>query len=220
MTSSPVSSSRRQASPPLLQADGVSFGYPGVPVFEGFTAAIGPGATLVRGGDGRGKSTLLRLLAGELPTQAGRLSVNGAALAADPAGYRRQVFRPEITTPPESAQATPPEVFAELRSRWPAFDAARLERAIDGLTLREHLGKRLFMLSTGSRRKVWLAAAFAAGAPVTLLDDPFAALDRPSIRFAVELLREAAPDVARAIVFTAYDAPEGLPLAAVIDLGD
>lgn len=198
----------------------MSFGYPGVPVFEGLSVLVGPGVTLVRGGDGRGKSTLLRLLAGELPAQAGRLSASGVDLAADPAGYRRQVLRPEIATPPEFAQATPPEVFAALRSRWPGFDAARLERAIDGLTLREHLGKRLFMLSTGSKRKVWLAAAFAAGAPVTLLDDPFAALDRPSVRFVVELLREAAADAARAIVFTAYEAPEGLPLAAVIDLGD
>ena len=35
-------------------------------------------------------------------------------------------------------------------------------------------------LSAGTRRKVWLAGAFASGAAVTLLDEPFAALDLPT----------------------------------------
>jgi ABC-type sulfate/molybdate transport systems ATPase subunit len=38
------------------------------------------------------------------------------------------------------------------------------------------------MLSTGSKRKVWLAGALAAHATVTLLDEPEAALDVPSRR--------------------------------------
>jgi energy-coupling factor transporter ATP-binding protein EcfA2 len=95
-----------------------------------------------------------------------------------------------------------------------------IDDLVEGLALTEHRAKRLFMLSTGSRRKVWLAAAFASGAAVTLLDDPFAALDKPSIGFVTELLQEAAGHSSRGWVVTGYAAPDGVTLAATLDLGD
>ena len=203
----------------LLQAERLSFGYPGVLLFDGLSASIGPGLTLVRGGDGRGKSTLLRLFAGDLAPQAGCLRASGIELASNPGAWRRLLFRPDLDGAAFD-QATPAELRDAVRAQWPAFDQAAYERFLDGLSLLPHLGKKLFMLSTGSRRKLCLAAAFAAGAPVTLLDDPFGALDRPSVRFVEQLLREAAASTSRAVVFTAYEVPPGLPLAAVIDLGD
>ena len=204
---------------PLLQVEHLCFGYPGVPLFDGLSATIGPGLTLVRGGDGRGKSTLLRLLAGELAPGDGCVRADGVDLAADPCAWRRQVFRPDLDGGAFD-QASPAELMEAMRAQWPAFDPAACARFIEGLSLQPHLGKRLIMLSTGSKRKLWLAAAFAAGAPVTLLDDPFGALDRPSVRFVEQMLREAAGSASRAVVFTAYEAPPGLPLADVIDLGD
>lgn len=215
----PASSIARPVPAPLLQAERLSFAYPGVLLFDGLSASIGPGLTLVRGGDGRGKSTLLRLFAGELVPQAGRILVDGVDIAADPGAGRRRVFRPDLDGA-AFEQATPAELLDAVRAQWPAFDQAAYERFLGGLSLLPHLGKKLFMLSTGSRRKLCLAAAFAAGAPVTLLDDPFGALDRPSVRFVEQLLREAATSTSRAVVFTAYEVPPGLPLAGVIDLGD
>ena len=76
------------------------------------------------------------------------------------------------------------------------------------------------MLSTGSKRKVFLAAALASGAQVTLLDDPFAALDTASIRFLLGWLNAAASATDRAWVIAGHVAPDGLPLAQIIDLGD
>ena len=95
---------------------------------------------------------------------------------------------------------------------------------IEGLSLAEFLDKPLYMLSTGSKRKVWLAAAFACNADVALLDDPFAALDKPSIRYVTEVLRGLALQTQRALVITGYDAPkydapDYVPLAGLIDLG-
>jgi energy-coupling factor transporter ATP-binding protein EcfA2 len=74
------------------------------------------------------------------------------------------------------------------------------------------------MLSTGSKRKVWLAAAFASGAAVTLLDEPFAALDKASINLVLELLQDAAIHATRAWVVADYEAPRGVPLALTISL--
>jgi ABC-type Mn2+/Zn2+ transport system ATPase subunit len=74
------------------------------------------------------------------------------------------------------------------------------------------------MLSAGSKRKVWLSAAMAAGAALTLIDQPFAALDAPSMRLLTELLQETAHHPSRAWVIADYAAPAGVALAALIAL--
>jgi heme exporter protein A len=102
----------------------------------------------------------------------------------------------------------------------PAADKQVLDDLIKALSLEPHLDKQLFMLSTGSKRKVWLAAAFASGATVMLLDQPFAALDKASRDVVTALLQRAAGDPLRACVIADYEAPVGVQLAAIIDLGD
>ena len=205
--------------PTVLDAQGLRFGYPECPLFNGWSARIAPGVTLVRGGDGAGKTTLLRLLAGTLPPQAGRLQLNGVRLDQAPTAYRQQVFWVDARDD-GCDQLTPDDCFAQMAQRHTGFQAEVIDDLVEGLALAEHRAKRLFMLSTGSRRKVWLAAAFASGAAVTLLDDPFAALDKPSIRFVTELLQAAAHHDTRAWVITGYVAPARVELAATLDLGD
>lgn len=206
----------------ILQVDGLRFEYPQRPLFTQLSARIPPGVTLVRGGDGSGKTTLLRLLAGELAAQAGTLQINGVQLSDRAGAYQQQVFWVD----PRSAafeQITPLQYFAGLRQRYrgfPAADAPLLHELIGGLALAAHRDKPLYMLSTGSKRKVWLAAALAAGAAVTLLDDPFAALDKPSIAFVLQQLAIAATHPTRAWVVAHYEALGQVPLASVIEMGD
>jgi ABC-type multidrug transport system ATPase subunit len=205
--------------PAILQVDGLRFRYPQRELFHHLSASIPPGVTLVRGGDGCGKTTLLRLLAGELVADAGHLDINGTGLQQQAEAYRQQVFWTEPRTDAFDAM-TPPSYFESRRKRFAAFDDGVLAHCVDGLSLAPEMHKQLYMLSTGSKRKVWLAAAFASGATVTLLDMPFAALDKPSIRFVLELLQTAAGHPDRACVLADYTAPNGVRLAGVIDLGD
>jgi energy-coupling factor transporter ATP-binding protein EcfA2 len=90
---------------------------------------------------------------------------------------------------------------------------------MEGLSLTEHQHKPMYMLSTGSRRKVWFAAAVVCGAPLTLVDEPFAALDKRSIAFVCEVLRAAGQRQDRVWILADHEAPEGVPLAGTIDLG-
>lgn len=158
-------------------------------------------------------------MAGRLPADAGQLQVNDVRLADQPVAYRQQVFWAE---PRSEAfdQMTPVEYFESQRGRYPGFDDEVLGDLVDGLALEPHMNKQLYMFSAGSKRKVWLAAAFASGAAVTLLDEPFAALDKASIGFVVELLEDAADHPERAWVIADYEAPDDVRLASVIDLGD
>ncbi|MDB5967524.1 MAG: transporter family protein [Polaromonas sp.] len=205
----------------LLQLRDIGFAYEGpspVPVLRGLSAAIPAGVTLVRGGDGRGKTTLMRLLAGELRAPAGRLVFQGTPPGAQPADDGH-LFWMDPRSEAMDALAVG-DYLALQRARYPAFDDALLDALVQGLDLGTHLGKHLYMLSTGSKRKVWMAAALASRAPVTLLDMPFAAVDKASMGCLLTHFQQAAHWPARALVIADYEAPPGVPLAAVIDLGD
>jgi ABC-type multidrug transport system ATPase subunit len=200
-----------------LHLQNLRFAYPGQPpLAAGWSGAIGPGVTLLFGDTGSGKSTLLRVMAGELPA-GGRLALAGADLDADPTAYRRQRFFCEPGA----------EVFDRLTVRDctkalgaddPRFDAPRWQALVDGFTLAPHLDKQMHMLSTGSRRKVALAAALASGRALILLDEPAAALDAASVRCLWRTLGDVARQSGSAVVVASSERIDGVPLAASIDL--
>jgi len=206
----------------LLQVNDLRFHVPQRALFSNWSVSIGPGVTLVLGGESSGKTTLLRLLAGDLVGQAGSLQIKGVSLQAQPLAYRQQVFWIDPRTEAFETISVN-QFFDQQRAKWPGFlpaEAPAWGELLAGLALVEHLDKPLYMLSTGSKRKVWLAAAFAAGAAVTLLDDPLAALDRASIRYVLQQLAAASQHTDRALVLAQYEAPAGVALVQVIDLGD
>ena len=204
----------------VLQAEGLCFGWPERPLFDHWSVRIRPGVTLLRGEESSGKTTLLRLLAGELAAQSGLLQlsgVRGVRLDQQPERYRQQVFRTDPHNDELDAHSAA-DWFRTLPQRYPRFNAEAVAELAHGFALTPHLDKPLYMLSTGSKRKVWLAAAFAAGAAVTMIDDPFAALDKPAIGFLRELLQDAATHPSRAWIVADYTAPAGVALAAMVEL--
>jgi ABC-type multidrug transport system ATPase subunit len=201
----------------VLHVEGLRFSYPQRALFSDWRAQIAPGVTFVRGDESTGKSTLLRLLAGALPAQAGQLQINGITLSQQPTAYAGQVFWAEPRSEVHDA-ITPLAYFETVRQRYPRFDSAMMHALIDGLSLTEHQHKPLYMLSPGSKRKVWLTAAFACGATVTLLDDPFAALDKVSIRHVIALLQQQALQATRVWVVAGYEVPDSVPLTGLIEL--
>ena len=203
----------------MLNISKLSLAYPGCVVLHDFSAQPANGLVLVRGGGGRGKTSLMCVLAGELAPDAGHLQLGGVWLHEQPKAYRQQLFWADTRSAAHDA-LTCCNYLSQVQRHYPAFDEARLHRAIEGLSLAPHLDKNIFMLSTGSKRKLYLAAAFASGAALTLLDTPFAALDKVSIRFALTLLAEAAKDNTRLWVLADYAQPEGMMLPLLIDLGD
>lgn len=212
-----IGASPIQSAAALLQVDDLCFAYSSPPLFAHWSAVFTPGLYLVCGDEGSGKTSLLRLLAGELAAQSGRLQIGGHLLSDDAPAYCRQVFR----TDPASdvfERLTPMAWFAQLLARYPAFDMVLATQLLEQLFMSPHLGKTGHMMSTGSRRKVWLAAALASGAPVLLIEQPFAALDTPSIGVVTELLQLGAQPSGRVIVLADYVLPNALRLNGRITL--
>lgn len=196
----------------LFAAERLGFAHPGAaPLLHALSFDIRPGLTLVCGGDGRGKTSLLRLIAGELQATAGL-----AHRHAETSYFER----PED---PAYDALVARDWLAARRQRFAGWQVDVQTRLIEDFGLAPHIDKPLYMLSTGSRRKVGLLAAAASGAALTLIDMPFVALDAASSRVLTGLLAEAAAGRARAWVIADYGLPAGLAasvLAGRIELGD
>jgi ABC-type multidrug transport system ATPase subunit len=152
------------------------------------------GLVAVTGDEGAGKTTLLRGLQG------------------------KHAIWLDLSLPGCDAQ-TPLEVWQDVRPQWPAWDEGLQAALVDALRLAPHRDKQLFMLSTGSRRKVALVALLCSGATVTCLDQPFAALDAASARVLREFLADAADHATRSWVVADYTADPRLPWQSHVCLG-
>ena len=195
----------------FVEAQGLQWAPAPGPLHEGLSFRIEAGLSWITGGEGRGKTALLGLLAGTLQPTGGRLARQVASLC-----------RPDVAE--ASHDATVARAWlAGWRQRLPDWQDDVAQDLAEAFGLAEHLDKPLFMLSTGSRRKVGLVAAAAGRAELTLLDGPFAALDARACRLLMAVLAEAAACATRAWVVADYQRPAGLDLqdlAAWIDLGD
>lgn len=195
----------------LLQANDLRFHHGDHLVLGPLNFSVGPGLTWACGGDGRGKTTLLRLLAGRLVPTAGSLS-----------GQVATTFDHE-TTDPALNQTDVQSWLAGLQHRYPQWDPAVQTRLAAAWALHDHLHKPFYMLSAGSRRKAGLLAAAASGAELTLLDTPFAALDAASGRVLIQVLADARQSQTRTWVVADPQRPPEFPGGGpmtFIDLGD
>lgn len=163
-----------------------------------------PGLVAVTGGEGVGKTRLLRWLAGD-------------PVAGPEAARPADALWLDLALPGQDDLA-PRQIWDALRPRWPRWDAALQEDLAPALGLAPHLDKKLFMLSTGSRRKVALVGLLASGATVTCLDQPFAALDVTSAGVVRAFLAEAADHPTRTWVVADYEADPRLRWRRHIEL--
>ncbi|MDB5894568.1 MAG: transporter [Rhodoferax sp.] len=208
---------RHMSTNPLFQAEGIAFAYPGEPaLLHGFDCTVGAGVTQLHGDTGSGKSTLLKIFAGVL-RGTGSLTLCGTRLDIDPAAYRRQVFHVDPATEAYD-QVSGRACTDTLMTGDPGFDRAAWQALVSDFNLDEHIDKPMYMLSTGSKRKVWLAAALASPRPLVLLDEPTGGLDGPSVRALWRRLGELAEQGQQAVVVARSERIAQVPLAGLLTL--
>lgn len=161
--------------------EGVAFAWRGRPVLQGIDLRLVPGTvTAVRGVNGAGKTTLIRLLAGALEPQSGRVVLGEIDATADRRSYLRRIgvasagdrglyARLDIRANLQLAAA----IALVPRARERELIAATLDR----FALTPLARRRVDRISTGQRQRVRLAIAFLAAPDVILLDEPTASLD-------------------------------------------
>ncbi|MCE7079598.1 ABC transporter ATP-binding protein [Streptomyces sp. ST2-7A] len=185
---------------PALSVRGLRLELPdGSPLLESCDLDLPRGGALaITGASGSGKTTLLHTVCGRRPPASGRILLHGAELPAATRYRERDHLR--------AIQLVGQSPLGELNPAHRAVTAtARPLRVLHGLDRKaaragarelliavglepEHLRRRPRELSGGQRQRVVLARALAARPDILLLDEPTAALDRPTAERVLDLL--------------------------------
>ena len=160
-------------------------------VFEQLSFRLEAGeAMILRGPNGCGKSSLLRLLAGFFRPTAGSVAWAAEDVALDPPAHRiRLRFLGHLDAVKPLLTVAENLRFAAALDGVPPDGAALAPLALEAL--RDTSGR---LLSSGQRRRVAASRLFNGFRPLWLLDEPGVGLDRASRRrleTAIEAQREA-----------------------------
>lgn len=163
----------------LAFCQSVTFGYGrSKPVIRDLDLGVRPGdLVMVKGANGTGKTTLLRLLAGMLRPLRGTLTAASSRcfVPVDTHFHETLTVREELNYL-SSAGTLRPSVLA-ASARWFGFGEELLDQEISSL-------------SSGWRQRLALSVAHAAGPSLLLLDEPLANLDPDAVMVTGDWLRK------------------------------
>ena len=185
-----------------LVARGLAVARGGVPLLEGVGFALEAGQALVlRGPNGCGKTTLLRVVAGLQPALAGEVTAppDAIAYAAHADGIKATL-----------------SVTENLRFWSDIYGSGGVDAALERMNLRALAGRAAQNLSAGQKRRLGLARLLVTGRPIWVLDEPTVSLDADSVALFGEVMRAHLAGGGMALMATHIDL--GLPEALVLDL--
>ena len=154
-----------------------------------FSVERGESVALV-GPNGSGKTSVLRCLLGLVPFQ-GSATIDGLDVVRDAVAARRLTAWMPQKPAFGDAQAREFLVFvAKLRR----VDPKRVDSVLETVGLAAHARERARTFSGGMQQRLSLAAALLADAPLLLLDEPTASLDRAGRQTFVETIARLRED--------------------------
>jgi NitT/TauT family transport system ATP-binding protein len=188
----------------VIEFAGVSKTFQGLAVLRDVSFRVGEGQVVgIVGPSGSGKTTILRLTAGLLEPDAGRVSRRSGRLA--------YVFQEARLLPWRTALDNIALVLrAAGRDRRSARDEAHVWMERLGLQGFEHYYPA--KLSGGMAQRVAIGRAFAARPDVLLMDEPFSGLDRALKNVLMPQLASLIHEEGTTAAYVTHDLPEALRL--------
>ncbi|WP_150913757.1 ATP-binding cassette domain-containing protein [Marinobacter halotolerans] len=207
---------------PLLTLDAVSLAFGMQPLLDQATLTVEQGERIcLLGRNGEGKSTLLRIVSGEIQPDGGTVRLDDGAILSVlpqnlPVDDPRTAYEVVASAFPEtgkllaefhkltqSADEQSLNRMMKVQERLEALDGWRLDQKVSDILAQYSINpdQTLNTLSGGWQRRVLLAKALVTEPSILLLDEPTNHLDVPAIAW----LEEALSQFRGAILFVSHD---------------
>ena len=191
---------------------GLTKHFAGKPLYENFDLDIPKHRiTSVFGPNGCGKSTLINMIAGLVPIDAGEILFDGKSLKDTTIGYVFQNYRdalfPWMRTIDNIAYPL------KLAGRSKAQVQARMDELVASFDVKFDLHRYPYELSGGQQQTASIMRALAPGPEVLFLDEPFSALDFEMTLFIREKLQEVFMQTGTTMLLVSHDLEEAVYLA-------
>jgi ABC-2 type transport system ATP-binding protein len=164
----------------IVEFERVSFAYGGADVLHDISFALKRGEVVgLLGPNGAGKSTTIKILAGILAADSGRVAVAGLPLPEQAVQVKERIgYVPEAAVLFDSLTG---QEFLELCGRLHDVDEATLQSRIASIletfSLSSDRVAQLDAYSKGMKQKILIAAALLHNPELILLDEPLSGLD-------------------------------------------
>nr|MDQ4030165.1 sugar ABC transporter ATP-binding protein [Actinomycetota bacterium] len=205
----------------MLELRGVTKAYPGTLALDGVNLALREGEVhALLGENGAGKSTLMKVVAGSVAPDAGRMELEGREV---PFGDPERARERGIGIVYQELSLVPPLSIAEnvLLGRWPRTRLRTVDRGRLASEAARHLARigfdvdprrRVDELGMAERQLVEIAKALSSDVRVLLLDEPTSALSDREARRLFEVIR-GLKESGVALVYVSHRLSEVLEIA-------
>ncbi len=194
-----------------IAVENITFAYNGEPVLENVSIRVRRGERLgILGPNGGGKSTLLRIIMGEIKPDTGAVRVLGrppaAARRTGKIGYLPQRVSAELAFPLDVRRVVEQGVAARVPP-WQPLGAQKhaADRALELVGMASMADRPIGQLSGGQLQRVLIARAVAAAPEVLLLDEPTVGIDVAGQHRFGELLDTLRREMNLTVVIVSHD---------------
>jgi ABC-type Fe3+/spermidine/putrescine transport system ATPase subunit len=195
-----------------LDVQGISKRFGQEQVVQNLSFSLGAHQTLsILGKSGCGKTTLLKMLGGLVPSDTGQILLDGQAIDQQPPGQRGIVYLYQ-----EDLLFPHLDVFGNiafglrLRKRPEAEVSTLVSQMIDRLELGGQGQKMPHQLSGGQRQRVSFGRAIITNPQMLLLDEPFGSLDTGTRQRMQDLFQRLASEFRITSLFVTHDLKEAI----------
>lgn len=197
----------------VIEAEGLSFSYGNEPVFSEISFSVYKGDFVaVMGSNGTGKSTLMRIILGELSPTYGCIKIFNKDVSKfkdwPKIGYLPQL----VMQSAESFPATSEEiVMANLFSQIGLFrfpkkkHRDKVQNALKLVGMEAYSRRMISELSGGQRQRIMLARVLVSDPEIMILDEPTTGVDSRTIDSLYELLSTLNRETGITILMVTHD---------------